>query len=353
MLGSKAAATAAALKNQQGGDVMKQRLFALVALAVFALSAHAQPKELVVAAYGGAYTDALRKNIATFEAANNVKVRFIPASGADGIGKAKAREVDVIHADLAWASRGEAQGLFEKLDPALVPNLAAVFPRARISEYGVATNFGQYGIAYNPAAVPTAPTSWNDLLRPEFKGRVTTAGFDDANVELMVLFAKLNGGSEDQIDTGFKKMAELGSNVTVFYNQHPQLLELFRANEVVMARWLRGRVDWARQKGVELKFVVPKEGAIALVSTVHVVKGRPNTELAMKFVNHLLGKASQLQYPKDLGYTPARADLDPKDIPDTVPYSAEMVNALQMADWKKITPKLDAWRARWSKEVSR
>jgi putative spermidine/putrescine transport system substrate-binding protein len=332
---------------------MKNYIFALAVTVACAMNAHAQPKELVVAAFGGAYTDALRKNIASFEEANKVKVRFVPASGADGIAKAKSKEVDVIHADPAWAYRGTEQGLFVKLNPAIVTNLASVFPRARISEYGVATNFGQYGIAYNPTAVIPAPTSWNDLLRPEFKGRVTTAGFDDANIELLVLFAKLNGGSEENIDPGFKKMADLSKNVTVFYNQHPQLLDLFRSEEVVMARWVRGRVEWARQKGVNVQFAVPVEGAIGLVSTVHVVNGRPNTDLAMKFVNHLLGKPSQLQYAKDLGYTPARADFTSSEIPSTVPYSADMISALHMADWKKITPRLDAWKERWSKEIAR
>src|SRR5690606_33933343 len=116
-------------------------------------------------------------------------------------------QVDVIHADMAWAFRGEAQNAFEKLDPEIVTNLSALYPKARFSEYGVITNFGQYGIAYNPEEVNPAPTSWNDLWKPEYQGAVTTAGFDAANIELLVLMAKLNGGSEDNIDPGFAKMA--------------------------------------------------------------------------------------------------------------------------------------------------
>lgn len=332
---------------------MRHFFLALTLSVVAVTSAVAQTRELVVAAFGGAYTDALKKNISTFEKANNVKVAFVPASGADALAKAAGREVDVIHADLAWGLRGEARGLFEKLNPAVVSNLGALYPKARFSEYGVITNFGQYGIAYNPKLVNATPTSWFDLFKPEYKGRVTTTGFDAANIELLVLFAKLNGGSEDNIDPGFKKMAELGRNISVFYSQHPQLLDLFRSGDVVMARWLRGRVDWANEKGVEVKFAVPKEGALALVSTVHVVKGRPNTELAMKFVNHLLGKESQIEYAKALGYTPSRADLDLKSQGLNVPYGQDVIDALVMADWRKITPKMDAWKERWDKEIAR
>jgi putative spermidine/putrescine transport system substrate-binding protein len=291
----------------------------------------------------------LKKNITQFEKENDVKVTFVPASGADGLAKAMAKEIDVVHADMAWAYRGEAQGAFEKLDPKIVTNLDKLYPRARFSEYGVITNFGEYGIAYNPKEVSPAPSSWLDLWDPKYDGAVSTTGFDAANIELLVLMAKLNGGNEDNIDPGFRKMAELGKHITVFYSQHPQLLDLFRNNEVVISRWLRGRVDWANKQGVNLGFVAPKEGAIALVSTVHVVKGRPNTELAQKFVNHLLSQGSQTTYASDLGYTPARAGLDLKGI--NVPYGEDLVGSLLIADWKKIVPKMDAWKERWEKEV--
>ncbi|CAH1660865.1 MULTISPECIES: ABC transporter substrate-binding protein [unclassified Chelatococcus] len=313
------------------------------------LSAQAQTRELVVGAFGGAYTEALKKNIAQFEKDNDVKVTFVPASGADGLAKAMAKEIDVVHADMAWAYRGEAQGAFEKLDPKVITNLDKLYPRARFSEYGVITNFGEYGIAFNPKEVSPAPTSWLDLWNPKYDGAVSTTGFDAANIELLVLMAKLNGGNEDNIDPGFQKMAELGKHITVFYSQHPQLLDLFRNNEVVISRWLRGRVDWANKQGVSLGFAAPKEGAIALVSTVHVVKGRPNTELAQKFVNHLLSVDGQMTYASDLGYTPARAGLDLKGI--NVPYGEDVVGSLLIADWKKIVPKMDAWKERWEKEV--
>jgi putative spermidine/putrescine transport system substrate-binding protein len=116
-----------------------------------------------------------------------------------------------------------------------------------------------------------------------------------------------------------------------------------------MARWLRGRVDWANKQGVALKFAVPKEGAIGLVSTVHVVKDRGKKELAMKFVNHLLDEPSQKAYAVDLGYTPSRSGLDLSGV--DVPYGEDVVGTLLISDWGKIVPKMDAWKERWEKEV--
>ncbi|MCW8197795.1 ABC transporter substrate-binding protein [Verminephrobacter aporrectodeae subsp. tuberculatae] len=326
--------------------------FLTIALMSFSAATWAQTNELVVSAFGGAYTNAIKAHIAEFERANDVRVKFVPGSGADALAKAKAKQVDVVHADMGWANRGEAQGVFEELEPAKIPNLATTFARARFSKYGVITNFGQYGIAYNPKLLKAAPTSWQDLLNPAFKGHVTTAGFDFANVELLVLFAKQNGGGEDNLEPGFKVMEKLGQNVSVFYSQHPQLLDLFRSEDVWLARWLRGRVDWANKEGgVDLKFVVPKEGAIGLASTVHVVKGTKNKALAMAFVNYLLSKNSQTQYAVALGYTPARADLDPKTLGENVPYGEVVVNSLLISDWKKLAPNMDQIKETWEKRV--
>jgi putative spermidine/putrescine transport system substrate-binding protein len=146
-------------------------------------------------------------------------------------------------------------------------------------------------------------------------------------------------------------MEKLGQNVSVFYSQHPQLLDLFRSEDVWLARWLRGRVDWANKEGVDVKFVVPKEGALGLVSTVHVVKGTKNKQLAMAFVNYLLSKGAQMQYATALGYTPARADLDPKALGDNVPYGEDVVNSLLIADWKRLTPNLEQIKESWEKRV--
>lgn len=325
--------------------------FLAIALLSLSAAACAQTKELVVCAFGGAYTNAIKAGVAEFEQAHGVRVRFVPGSGADALAKARARQVDVVHADMAWAWRGQSQGLFEELLPGQIPNLQTTFARARLSNFGVITNFAQYGIAYNPKLLKTAPTSWQALLDPAFKGHVSTAGFDAANVELLVLFARQNGGSEDQLEPGFKLLEKLGNNVAVFYSQHPQLLDLFRSQDVWLARWLRGRVAWANQEGVDLRFAVPREGAIGLASTVHVVKGSRNKDLAMAFINHLLEKKSQIRYALDLGYTPARADLDPRDLGANLPYGEAEVNSLLIADWSRLAPRIEQIKETWEKRV--
>lgn len=332
--------------------LVRRALLLFAAMALFGVpSGFAQaPQELIVATYGGAYEALVRQGVAEFERATNSKVIFVAASGAPALAKARNREVDVVHLDLAWGTRGESEGLFERLQPELIPNLQVLFDEAKRSPYTVATNFGAFGIAYNPKSV-ARPTSWLDLWKPEYKGKVSARSFADETINLLVLMAKLQGGDEKRIDPGFKKMAELGKNIDVWYTAHPQALTLFKTEQISLAVWTNARASWAKKEGANVEFVIPKEGAFPVVSTVHVVKGR-RTELGMRFINHLLGQTSQRAIAEGLEYAPVNRTVDiSADIKARVPYGSAGISKLVFSDWGQIIPQMDRWAERWQKEV--
>lgn len=328
--------------------------FALGIAALLAVpGVQAQPAgELIVSTYGGRYEELVRESVPEFERATNSRVVFVAASGAAALARARNKEVDVVHLDLAWGTRGEAEGLFERLRPELLPNMRNLFNEAKISPYTVATNFGVFGIAYNPKFVPK-PTSWLDLWKPEFKGRVSARSFADETINLLVLMAKLNGGNEKNIDPGFRKMAELGRNIDVWYTAHPQALTLFKTEQIHMAVWTNARAFWAKGEGANVEFVTPREGGFPVVSTVHVVRGRKGA-LGMRFINHLLSEGSQRSIAEGLQYAPVNRTVEiSAEIKARVPYGPAGISKLLFADWKEIIPQLDVWAERWQKEVVR
>src|SRR5262249_21311215 len=156
------------------------------------------------------------------------------------------------------------------------PNLARLHRKAVYSDYTIAANFGAYVLAYNPAEVSPAPTSWYDLAKPEFRGRIGLRGFRPETIELIVLFAKRAGGHERPPDAGWAKMAEIARNVNVWIDAHPQHLELYRNDEISMSVWTDGRIGWARDEGANVRGSIPTEGFFPLVSTLSIVAGRPN-----------------------------------------------------------------------------
>ena len=69
-------------------------------------------------------------------------------------------------------------GLLEKLDKSKMPNTEFVMDKLKKNtfdpngEYSVVYTWGMTGIIYNKKYVKTAPTSWQDLWNPVYKGRV-------------------------------------------------------------------------------------------------------------------------------------------------------------------------------------
>lgn len=327
----------------------------LAGIAITTAGVQAQQTELILSGFGGAYDEAMTESVKSFEAENNVKVTIVPGSGANNIARVRNKEIDVIVSDPVFALRMEAEGAFANFDPALVPNLATLHPKAVFSDAVIAANFGAYVLAYNPDVISPPPESWYDLSKPEYQGRISLRGFRPENIELMVLFAKLAGGDERNLEAGWAEMAKIAANIDVWIAGHAEHLELYRNDEISMSMWTDGRIAWARdEEGANVQASIPKEGFFPLVSTLSIIAGRPNEELAQKLVNHLLSPDSGIRMADQLGYFPTNtATVLPPEIQARLLLTPENVDDLQIADWKYIVTVYDEMQTRWEREIQR
>jgi putative spermidine/putrescine transport system substrate-binding protein len=89
------------------------------------------------------------------------------------------------------------------------------------------------GLTYNPEKIKTPPTSWRDLWKPEFKGRV---GITTLNSTLgtgwLVEVAKMYGGSESNVEPGFKAINELKPNLAAVAANPGALATPWRSREL-------------------------------------------------------------------------------------------------------------------------
>lgn len=333
--------------------VMFGGLAAVAAMAMGSV-AHAQQTELILSGFGGAYDEAMTESVKSFEQENNVKVTIVAGSGANNIARVRNKEVDVIVSDPVFALRMEAEKAFVPFDPKLVPNLKNIHPKAVYSDAVVAANFGAYVIAYNPSEVKP-PESWYDLAKPEYKGRIALRGFRPENIELITLFAKLAGGDERNPDAGFAEMAKIAENIDVWINAHADHLELYRNDQISMSMWTDGRIAWARDtEGVKIQGSIPKEGFFPLASTLSIVAGRPNEELAQKLVNHLLSPESGVIMAKKLGYFPTNKEaVLPPEVQSKIMITPQNIDEIKSADWKYIVTVYDQWQSRWEREIQK
>lgn len=321
----------------------------------FAGTVSAQQAELIVSGFGGAYDETVMESAKSFEAEHNVKVTVVPSAGADNLAKVRNKEIDIMISDPVFALRLEAENVFAKLDPALIPNLEHLYPQAVYSDYTIAANLGAYVIAYSPDRLAEAPTSWFDLEKPEHAGRVALRNFRPENIDLITMFAKQAGGDERNPDAGFAQMAKIAENVHTWVNTHAEMLQLYRNGEVDLGTWTDGRIAWAKnEENVNVAAAIPKEGFFPLSSTMSIVAGRPNVELAQKFINHLLNADAGIRMADRLGYFPTNSTIElPAEIEARLVLNKDNIDELQTSDWKYIVTVYDEWQRRWEQEVVR
>src|SRR5229473_2436684 len=105
--------------------------------------------------------------------------------------------------------------IFAPIPADKVPNLKDL-PKKFIDSRGLGAFCSAQiiGLAYNPEKIKTPPKSWNDLLKPEYKGRVGLSSMGSTLISAwMVEIARINGGSEDNMEPAFAYLKKLLPNV--------------------------------------------------------------------------------------------------------------------------------------------
>jgi spermidine/putrescine-binding protein len=324
------------------------------------IAAGAQAQEIAVGIFGGTFADNTRAcHVANFEKATNAKVRFVLGSSTQNLAKLRATkgnpELDVAYMDLAIATQAKNEGLLSKLDTSKLSNYGDVYDSAKEKEGRfVGMMYGASAIAYNPKLVKEPPTSWADLWKPEYKGKLAIGDISGTTgIHLVIAAARLKGGSLDNVDPGFAAIKELKPNVVMMYSQADQVVPLFERGDIAIAIWYPDRVGAAAAKGLSVKVAFPKEGAIGILPTVSVPEGSKNKALGEKFIDTLLSAEGQKCFAEKqfAGPVNKKVQLDAK-LAEVLPYGPS-VEKMHFPDPEKTAKLLPAWNERWGREIAR
>ena len=242
------------------------------------------------------------------------------------------------------------EDVIEKVAPAKVPNLAKIKPAA-VHMDGMWVNYQQpyAGIAITPAKVKLAPPSWAEVWDAKYKGKIIVPSLQ--NTEGLALFyvaAHLETGkpmkeAQYQTDAAFKKLRALKPNLLTVYTQMPQAFNLLEQGEAWMiAGALSSYASERKRQGASVEMASPKEGAMAMPSGIAKVKNGPQPELALAFINEMLGA----EYQKIL--TEAAAALPTNT---SVPAPAGTPKDVFVPDWEHVAKERKGWVERWDKEM--
>ena len=339
--------------------------FSLAALALAVAAAApvaAQQKTFYVAGYGGSFEQSLRKDLfPAFEKKHGVKIEYIAGNSTDTLAKLQAQranqQIDVAIVDdgpmyqaISLGFCGPIQGL-----PA-----ADIFDAARYKDNkAVGIGLVGTGIMYNTRYFKekgwAPPTSWNDLKDPKYKKLLVIPPINNTyGLHTLVMFARMNGGSEKAIDPGFKVMKEqVNPNVLAYEPSPGKMTELFQSGQAVIGVWGTGRVHSFAVTGFPVEFVYPKEGTVTLLSSVCPIAKPNQSPIAHEFVKAMIDPAFQATLAKEYGYGPVnrKTKIDPASLP--MAPVGDRAGKLLNVDWDVINERREDWTKRWNREVER
>jgi len=330
------------------------------AAAVSAGVAWAQQKELVANTYGGGWEQGHKQAIAEpLEKKTGAKVILIPMLANELVARIKAAggakpPVDVALVDDGPFLTAIKENVFLRLPMDRIPNAAKLYPQYRPKEpYGVPIGASVIGIAYNAKKLKSAPTSWQDLWKPEYKGKVglCTPASTLGTVALLS-FAKAQGGGESKIEPGFDAVKSLLPSVGSIASSPAALQTLLERGEVDIAPMWHSNTLLLKGKGTGMEFVLPKEGGIAGLAWFAITKAG-NLDLALAYINQGLSVQSQTLLatpPFFFGPTVQGIKVEPQ-LRGVVPAAPEDLARLVKVDWSQINPQRPEWINRWNREI--
>lgn len=337
-----------------------QASLTLGAMQLFPGMSHAQAKRLVFATFTGSWEEAHRAVLvpAFKKATNNADIILDPMLSVDQIAKVNAAKnnppIDVMLHDPGPALTAIGQGLVDNYPVAQSKNYKDLIVEAQ-EETGPAIFFQVVGLTYNPEKIKKPPTSWKDLWSPEYKGR---AGITNLNSTLgtgfLVEIAKMFGGSESNVEPGFKALNDLKPNLAAVAANPGALATLFQQGQVDISPGNFNAIQILKARGVPVEFVVPKEGAIAFKTTIHIVKNTKNKDLAVALIEAAMSPDVQtrlMQSPYLIVPTNSKVQMQGEISKVLVKDQTELKQKFVFQDWKKINEQRAQWIERFNREI--
>jgi iron(III) transport system substrate-binding protein len=163
----------------------------------------------------------------------------------------------------------------------------------------------------------TAPTSWKDLTKPEYKGQLVMPHPASSGTGYLTVAAWLQTMGEAE---AWKFMDALHENMAVYtHSGSAPCVQAAKGERVAgIALDMRGASE--KTKGAPLEVIVPKEGVGWDMEAVAIVKGTKKLAAAKKVADWSATKAANELYSKTYA---AVAHPDVKNIPQNYPPTAE------------------------------
>jgi len=231
-----------------------------------------------------------------------ITVNFeIGASDADIYAKMKAGDqADLFHPYTGWLQFYVDEGLVEEIDTSKlthwdrVPDSFKAIGQINGKQYFIPWDWGFTSILYRTDKVPEGIDSWVALMDSKFKGHISM--WDDGPGAVTVS-SYIHGWDETQITpdqlAAIKAEWIKQRDLNLFYwAGEPELVEGMASGDVWVAYAWQGAYATLLGQDVPVAYANPKEGRNSWVGVYGIRKGTPNYDLALKFLDAKLARAT-------------------------------------------------------------
>jgi len=175
-----------------------------------------------------------------------------------------------------------------------VPSAKNSIPRwrERCAGYALPYFWGTLGIVYRSDKVTTAPTSWNDLLKPEgeLSGHIAMqTGYDDLLTPALILTgSKVSTEDASELKTAFEILKAQAPAVKTYDYVITSAQNAIYGKEIYMALAYSGdQFVLSDTTSLPWKYVLPKEGSVLWVDCLAASANSKRRDSAMRFLNFI------------------------------------------------------------------
>jgi putative spermidine/putrescine transport system substrate-binding protein len=281
-----------------------------------------KPDKLVVRAWGDPYSTNIQKFAGkAFTDQTGIKVEYdlsdageIQAKVKRALAAGRRPPVDVVYTIATLAYTADVQKLLVPLNPEIVTNFDSLTAPGKPVRGTTYANLYSYSmpVIFNPKETSFAEgASWAELADPKYKGGlVAGSGFQ----AMVYPYAKMLGLdlAKDDLQPVWDQIAKLQPNVSVV-GDDTVFIETMKSGDSFIGSALVGDALAVKDGGVNVKWVVPKEGAGLLADSMYVCRGLPDdvTYYAQVFVNKVIDAKIQSQWCEKVGTVPTNKDAQP------------------------------------------
>jgi putative spermidine/putrescine transport system substrate-binding protein len=324
----------------------------------------ARAEELTVICYGGTFEDGWRKSVVKRFEEKYPGDKITIATGLTMQVAAKMRaqkenaEIDVVLMDEVGAAQCAAEGLFEPMSEQKVPNLKNLLPQFK---KGTGPRLWSYffweveALAYNTEKFKTPPDSWKVMFDPKYSGHISYPDISTSHgVWMLNMASRLFGGNEKKMDPGFEAIKKIRGGIHSFWTVHGQIQQLMASGDVWLTSEATDRIAPLKVEKKPVDWIIPKEGAYILSSTIGIAKGTKHLDLAYRYINFVLDAQTQALNALYINIMPVVKDaaVDQSIIKSRLVPAPSDLSKLYDLDWDVVNKERSDWTERWRREIA-